>query len=192
MKTAPYASLAARTLAFIIDVVVSLLWIPLVLGSLASLSASLEQLVTNAVSALLLLFPLFLLGVFYPAWFTSRFGGTIGKLLLGLRVVDEHHRQLAFKPAFFREVFAKPISIVTLGLGLWLAKNHPKRQGWHDELAGTYVVTTRTTQLALQLLSVALALVILGGLAYWAYQSLMGSVVLQDLWLISGEATRGF
>lgn len=67
-------------------------------------------------------------------------GGTPGKLLLGIRVVDAKTRgPLSFPRALGRGV-ACAVTLLTLGLGyLWLMLD-PKRQALHDKLAGTLVV----------------------------------------------------
>lgn len=69
----------------------------------------------------------------------SRFQGTLGKRLLGIRVVDESGAHLSFRKACHRNV-AKTLSALPLGLGfLWAAWSKTK-QAWHDTIAGCYVV----------------------------------------------------
>jgi len=70
----------------------------------------------------------------------SELGGSLGKLILGLKIEHEDGSKLTFKRAFFRECVAKIASKILLGAGyFWIFKNQ-KRQAWHDMLADTYVV----------------------------------------------------
>lgn len=71
---------------------------------------------------------------------TWRYGQTLGKKLLNLRVVTTEYQPLSFGRAFLREVIGKFISTVLLFIGfLWVAWDE-KKQALHDKLAGTYVI----------------------------------------------------
>jgi uncharacterized RDD family membrane protein YckC len=77
-------------------------------------------------------------------WWT---GQTLGKMLLGIRVVSarqgDRRKQLTLGQVLLREVIGKLLSAIVLGLGyLWVAWN-PKKQGWHDLIAKTYVIHER-------------------------------------------------
>ncbi len=68
-----------------------------------------------------------------------RWGMTLGKKIVGLRVVTTQGERLGFGRACWRDL-AYLISSLPLGLGLlWVAWD-PQKQGWHDKLAGTYVL----------------------------------------------------
>jgi uncharacterized RDD family membrane protein YckC len=65
--------------------------------------------------------------------------GTLGKLLLGIEVVNSDGSALSFSQAAKRNLL-KILSFLVCGLGcLWIAWS-PKKQSWHDMLAGTFVV----------------------------------------------------
>lgn len=67
-------------------------------------------------------------------------GESPGKKMLGIRVVDARGNSLEFWRTALRELPGKFLSGLFLGLGfLWVAWDRRKR-GWHDYLAGTYVV----------------------------------------------------
>lgn len=84
-------------------------------------------------------------------------GQSFGKLIVGIRVVDAQTQQL---PSFFKRVILRlfllfiiyqvasgmplPInmSLILLMINYFIAGRNPKRQGWHDKLAGTVVVKT--------------------------------------------------
>jgi uncharacterized RDD family membrane protein YckC len=72
--------------------------------------------------------------------FWAERGGTPGKLMLGLRIVDAGTGGL---PPFGRLVpryFGYLVSALPLGLGyLWMLWD-ARRQCWHDKMAGTLVV----------------------------------------------------
>lgn len=88
------------------------------------------------------------------AGFTHWFGGTIGKLVFGMEVVDERENRLSFWRAIWREWFGKMVSGMALWLGfiwIFIDKERPAessniqagRRGWHDMMAGSRVVVKR-------------------------------------------------
>ena len=80
---------------------------------------------------------LFFLGYFMVP--TIIWGRTPGKWVAGIVVVDS----TGYTPgpaAIPREMIGKLVSYLAFGIGiLWLIFD-PKLQGWHDKIAGTYVV----------------------------------------------------
>ena len=101
----------------------------------------------------LLAFMLGLLTFVAPALYfwllTWRTGQTLGKRIVGVAVVDEEGQTLLLGQSFLREVVAKflfnllGIAIPLWYLGfLWIGWDKGKR-GWHDKIAGTYVVKAR-------------------------------------------------
>jgi uncharacterized RDD family membrane protein YckC len=83
------------------------------------------------------------INIAYYVVLTGTYGATLGKMVLGLRVVDTNGQKISYGKAALREIVGKWISSVVLGLGyLWVAFDE-KKQGWHDKIAGTYVVKTR-------------------------------------------------
>ena len=84
-----------------------------------------------------------LLQAAYFTILTWRYGQTLGKKALNLKVVTTDYGPLSFGKAFLREVIGKFISTVILLIGfLWVAWDENK-QAVHDKLAGTYVVKTK-------------------------------------------------
>ena len=71
---------------------------------------------------------------------TGIFGRTIGKWVAGISVVDDEGNKPGVAIAIPREVVGRFVSIITFGLGILWVIFDPKRQGWHDKIAGTYVV----------------------------------------------------
>ncbi|MCS7200717.1 MAG: RDD family protein [Patescibacteria group bacterium] len=80
------------------------------------------------------------LSVAYFVVMTVIYGGTVGKLLLRIRVVDQNYQRINWARAIMREVIGKLISYFVFTLGfLWVAWD-VKKQGWHDKIAGTFVL----------------------------------------------------
>jgi len=69
-------------------------------------------------------------------------GATVGKMVVGLRVVDEQGNRLSFLRATGR-FFAKFISAVILMIGFLMVAFDDRKRGLHDIIAGTLVVKTR-------------------------------------------------
>jgi uncharacterized RDD family membrane protein YckC len=84
-----------------------------------------------------------LIGAVYFVYFwsgSSPFPGqTIGMKVLNLRVVRADGSSLDFVQGLIRYV-GIIISSIPLGLGLAWVGWDPNKQGWHDKMAGTYVV----------------------------------------------------
>lgn len=79
----------------------------------------------------------------YEIYFVAVKNRTIGKQILGIKVCDtQGHTPPGWKKAIIRR-FSKIISALPLLAGyLWMLVDENK-QGWHDKLAGTFVVEDR-------------------------------------------------
>ena len=96
--------------------------------------------------ALLLLLVFLLAGLVYEALPTAFFGGTPGKLLCGLRVVDAASgRRPDRGRAVARWICHQPLLLVLLApFALPAAAcDRPRRRAWPDRVAGTYVALRR-------------------------------------------------
>jgi uncharacterized RDD family membrane protein YckC len=81
-----------------------------------------------------------LIGVIYYVFFTGYCGQTPGKMALRIKVMRTNGKDIGFKRALLREVVGKFISTIVLCIGyIWVAID-PQKQGWHDKIAGTYVI----------------------------------------------------
>jgi uncharacterized RDD family membrane protein YckC len=70
---------------------------------------------------------------FYFVWSIAYAGGTPGKLLLGLRVVNIYTGQaIGFPQALLREILGKSVSFLLLGYGFLIAWFRPDRLALHD------------------------------------------------------------
>ena len=84
-----------------------------------------------------------ILSLVYYVGYWSTSGQTLGKTMLGLKVVDRTGSPLSTGQAILRYL-GYLISAALFSLGfIWIAFDQ-KRQGWHDKIAGTYVVEAGT------------------------------------------------
>jgi uncharacterized RDD family membrane protein YckC len=73
---------------------------------------------------------------------SSERGATVGKMVMGLRVVTSDGRRLSFMNATGR-YFAKILSAIILFIGFIMVAFTDKKRGLHDIIAGTLVIKTR-------------------------------------------------
>lgn len=80
----------------------------------------------------------FFIFVFYDPLFTSVFGGTIGHMMLGIRVKRESNEQknITFSSAILRYIVKAFLGIISL---LTVSRNE-KRKAIHDYLVGSVVI----------------------------------------------------
>jgi len=121
-----------RVLAFIIDSVI-LYVINLIVGVVLNPSTTGRSGIQT------------LLGIIYFTYFWSASslwpGQTVGDKLLNLRVIKTDSTDLTIVQAFIRYV-GLVVSILVIFIGvIWVAFD-PNKQGWHDKIAGTYVIKT--------------------------------------------------
>ena len=75
----------------------------------------------------------------YLIYFWTKTGQTIGKKVMKIKVVDTQGQLLTVGMAILR-IIGYMVSAAVLYLGfLWILWD-PEKQGWHDKIAGTYVV----------------------------------------------------
>lgn len=75
----------------------------------------------------------------YLIYFWTTTGQTIGKKVMKIKVVDTQGQPLTIGKAILR-VIGYAVSGMVFYLGfLWILWD-PEKQGWHDKIAGTYVV----------------------------------------------------
>jgi uncharacterized RDD family membrane protein YckC len=121
-----------RVGAYLIDAVI-LIVINFIVGLILGLVGLGKTAVPSAVG--------FIIGIAYFVYLWSASGGgqTIGQRALGLRVIKTDGTQLDFGRSLLRYV-GLIIASIPIGLGLAWVGWDPQKQGWHDKIAGTYVV----------------------------------------------------
>ena len=120
-----------RTFAYIIDGI----GIGIVSGIISSITSS-GATASNGLNLLI--------GLAYFAYFWSAQGGgqTLGMRVFNLKVIRTDGSALTLTQALIRYV-GLFISFVCFAIGvIWVAFDAEK-QGWHDKIAGTYVVRTK-------------------------------------------------
>ncbi len=80
-----------------------------------------------------------LITTLYYTLMTAR-GATVGKKVFGMKVVREDGAPIGFGRSLLRHTVGYWVSAAVFGLGfIWIGFD-PHKQGWHDKMAGTYVV----------------------------------------------------
>lgn len=123
-STGSYAGFGVRFVAALIDTVI-LFTVGFVMGLVLGKTA-------QSIS--------WIVGVIYYLYFwVNQNGATPGKKAMGIRVVRVDGQLLTYGTAFLRYI-GYIVSGITLGIGyLWIIWD-PKKQGFHDKIANTYVV----------------------------------------------------
>jgi uncharacterized RDD family membrane protein YckC len=91
--------------------------------------------------------PSALLSLLYFGLFWSKMGGgqTVGMRFMGLKIVGIDGQPIGLGTAVIRW-FGLMVSLSVLFLGvIWIAFD-PQKQGWHDKIASTYVVTVGSVE----------------------------------------------
>lgn len=129
-----YAGLGIRTLATFIDmaIIASLMLIL----EIVFFSFNFSNIGYNSFRFLMVT----AIWIFYHATFnSSALQSTLGKRMLKLKIIDLYGNRMGLIRSFFRSL-AVFISIVPIGLGIWYISTDTKKRGWHDLIAGTYVI----------------------------------------------------
>lgn len=102
----------------------------------------LDWLIIGAVSSLLPAASVLVSWLYYAVLESSEKQATAGKMALSMVVTDVNGNRISFVTATVR-YFSKILSAIVLGLGfVWIAVDS-RKQGWHDKMAGTFVVVRR-------------------------------------------------
>ncbi|MFC1935485.1 RDD family protein [Chloroflexota bacterium] len=140
-QPARYASFWLRLVAFSIDsfvlfIVYLALSVLRIIGEFWQLAGG-GTLPVFVASALIFLTP----SLYY--WLlTGLRGQTLGKMVVGIRVVNNQGNKPGLVRAALRESIGKTISTIVLLLGFFWVIWDDHKQGWHDKLASTYVVSS--------------------------------------------------
>jgi uncharacterized RDD family membrane protein YckC len=135
------AGFLTRGIAFLIDILILLGSTVLALASGllfagVDLDVSLGSLMNLVITIYLVLL---LIGSSYFVFLHGFVGRTIGKMIMGIRIIRDDGELIGLREALIRWV-GYFISTVFAFLGFVWAIFDSKSQTWHDKLAGTYVV----------------------------------------------------
>lgn len=85
-----------------------------------------------------------IISFFYYGWFYRNKGGSPGKLVLGLRVVNaETGTTIGYWQAFFRETIGRIVDVLPLCAGLFVGLFRSDKRCFHDLLAKTQVIVRK-------------------------------------------------
>ena len=84
----------------------------------------------------------FAIAVTYETWMVGKFGATLGKMALGLRVVQSDGSPLTYMRAFGR-YWAKILSGIACYIGYIMVAFDDQKRGLHDRICETRVIRTR-------------------------------------------------
>lgn len=82
--------------------------------------------------------------LYYPVLESSPLKATIGKVIMGIIVVNTSGEKISFKQAFIR-YFMKTVSALILCIGYLMNLFTDKRQTLHDMVANVYVIKGKAT-----------------------------------------------
>lgn len=125
-----YAGFWIRLLALILDMII--LGIPAVLVYFLFYFLNVPE----------LMWPFNLGWLALMVYLNGTLGGTPGKLILGLRIVNEKNELIGTPHAILRYA-CKALSSFILGIGLLMVAFTGKKEGLHDRLAKTHVIYKR-------------------------------------------------
>lgn len=141
----PYAGLASRTVAIIIDllIIAALLAVVRYIGNLI-INAFTFNYRTDELMRIVLGLVLAALPAAYHILFWTLAGQTPGKAIMGIRVVTLDGSPLTLSRSGLRLLGYVPSSFLLIGFLMVLV--HPRRQAFHDKLARTVVVYARRNE----------------------------------------------
>jgi len=143
-----YAGFWIRVLAYVIDALLLALLsfiFDLLFNSLAQ-EMQMSVMAGHSASLLAVLLPFSMsiaMALFYLLYeiilTSSSMQGTIGKRVLGLKVVDENYQRISIGRSVGR-YFSKFISAILLFIGYIMVAFNDEKRGLHDKMAKTFVV----------------------------------------------------
>jgi len=80
---------------------------------------------------------------FYFIFMTYKYGATLGKMALKLKVISTDEQPLSIQKVIVREVVGRFLSGLVFSIGYLRIAFSKKKQGLHDHIAGTYVIQTQ-------------------------------------------------
>jgi uncharacterized RDD family membrane protein YckC len=84
------------------------------------------------------------LGLIYNLALTYYAGGTLGKLLTGLKIISHNGQKLSFKRVIFRQTIGYQFAALLFGAGFWAILKDPENRGWHDKAISSKVIITQS------------------------------------------------
>lgn len=82
----------------------------------------------------------FVISIGYFVVYQSQAGQTLGKKVMGVKVVNAEGKTPSMVTFFLREIIGKMVSAIILMIGYLMILWDGRKQGLHDKIAGTFVV----------------------------------------------------
>jgi uncharacterized RDD family membrane protein YckC len=140
--TSTYAGFGARFAAFLLDLLI-MVGLSLVVGFALGIFMGLMGLAdASSIEVMGNLLGILLNWLYFAGLESSARMATVGKRALGLVVTDLEGRRIGFGRATGRH-FGKILSALVLGIGYLSILYNPRKQAWHDQMAGCLVLRCR-------------------------------------------------
>ena len=139
----PYKGFWIRLVAALIDsIVLTIIIIFLAVLSLVVFGTTLGEGAGIGMFFLVLILASLATILYKPLMEASEYQGTLGKYVLGLKIVDKNGNKISMSTSFVRTIlFIIGSQLFLLCLGVLMVGFTEYKQGLHDILANTYVVT---------------------------------------------------
>jgi uncharacterized RDD family membrane protein YckC len=150
-----YAGFTSRAVAIIIDVAIITVISAVVIGALTlffdlpsvkrfiawlnSILPGFDQVFLALTGARFAAIFYLLLSYLYFIFFFATTGQTVGKAIMGLRVVTIDGKRMGVRRSLIRTL-CYTLSLAPLGLGFLWVLGEDRRRAWHDKIAHTYVL----------------------------------------------------
>jgi len=131
------ASVKKRSMAFFIDEMLLSLLLIIALGDSFFQAKTVEEMIMLTNQFLL---EFIAMKIFYQAFFIMKYGATIGKIAMKIKVVDAKILQTPNVVVALNRSIIRIISEMMFYLGFIWGTMDPNRQAWHDKSARTLVV----------------------------------------------------
>jgi len=133
-----------RLAAYLIDsivifLVVQYMVVPMLIASIGGLDYAHTQEGTRLIGERILLFGPMIYIAYFTLMESSSKQGTLGKILMKIKVVNSDYKKLSIVNALGRSV-SRIISGIILGIGYIMVLFTKNKQALHDKLAKTYVI----------------------------------------------------
>jgi len=131
------ASVKKRSMAFFIDEMLLSLLLIIALGDSFFQAKTVEEMIILTNQFLL---EFIAMKIFYQAFFIMKYGATLGKIAMKIKVVDAKILQTPNVVVALNRSIIRIVSEMMFYLGFIWGIMDPNRQAWHDKSAKTLVV----------------------------------------------------
>lgn len=131
------ANTKKRAMAFVIDELLLSFLLVFALWDSFAAAQTMEEMI-NITNVFVLEY--MAMKIFYQAFFTMKYGGSIGKIVMKIRVIEIRTLQFPSVISSLNRGIFRVVSEMFFYLGFLWGMFDPSRQTWHDKTARTLVV----------------------------------------------------